>query len=74
MTSHSSHSVTAVTVTRAAPVNLSITHEALTVPEAMAALRLSRFKVYDLIRSKQLQSLRAERGQLGPWPTQEEES
>ncbi|MEU1404161.1 helix-turn-helix domain-containing protein [Streptomyces sp. NPDC005728] len=31
-------------------------HEALTVPEVMTALRLSRFKVYDLIRSNQLQS------------------
>ncbi|MDT0307025.1 helix-turn-helix domain-containing protein [Streptomyces sp. DSM 44917] len=32
-------------------------HEALTVPEVMAALRLSRSKVYDLIRSGQLRSL-----------------
>ncbi|MXM68111.1 helix-turn-helix domain-containing protein [Streptomyces sp. HUCO-GS316] len=31
-------------------------HEALTVPEVMTALRLSRFKVYDIIRSEQLQS------------------
>ncbi|MFD1658122.1 helix-turn-helix domain-containing protein [Streptomyces caeni] len=30
--------------------------EALTVPEVMSALRLSRSKVYDLIRSKQLHS------------------
>ncbi|WP_037605067.1 helix-turn-helix domain-containing protein [Streptacidiphilus rugosus] len=30
--------------------------EALTVPEVMAALRLSRNKVYDLIRSRQLAS------------------
>ncbi|MDL2080768.1 helix-turn-helix domain-containing protein [Streptomyces sp. GXMU-J15] len=30
--------------------------EALTVPEVMAALRISRFKVYDLIRSNQLPS------------------
>ncbi|MFF9274264.1 helix-turn-helix domain-containing protein [Streptomyces griseosporeus] len=30
--------------------------EALTVPEVMTALRLSRSKVYDLIRSKQLRS------------------
>ncbi|MCP2306933.1 helix-turn-helix domain-containing protein [Kitasatospora paracochleata] len=30
--------------------------EALTVPEVMAALRLSRSKVYDLIRSKTLTS------------------
>ncbi len=35
---------------------LPTTHEALTVPEVMKALRLSRFKVYDLIRSNQLQS------------------
>ncbi|MCH5672712.1 helix-turn-helix domain-containing protein [Streptomyces gilvus] len=31
-------------------------YEALTVPEVMTALRLSRFKVYDLIRSNQLPS------------------
>lgn len=30
--------------------------QALTVPEVMAALRLSRFKVYDLIRSGELPS------------------
>ncbi|WP_217546422.1 helix-turn-helix domain-containing protein [Streptomyces sp. GbtcB6] len=30
--------------------------QALTVPEVMTALRLSRSKVYDLIRSKQLPS------------------
>ncbi|MCX4423247.1 MULTISPECIES: helix-turn-helix domain-containing protein [Streptomyces] len=30
--------------------------EALTVPEVMTALRLSRSKVYDLIRSRQLAS------------------
>ncbi|TWV45607.1 helix-turn-helix domain-containing protein [Streptomyces misionensis] len=30
--------------------------EALTVPEVMNALRLSRSKVYDLIRTKQLRS------------------
>ncbi|GHH63829.1 hypothetical protein GCM10018781_13700 [Kitasatospora indigofera] len=30
--------------------------EALTVPEVMAALRMSRSKVYDLIRSKSLAS------------------
>ncbi|KUN64846.1 excisionase [Streptomyces canus] len=35
---------------------LPTTHEALTVPEVMTALRLSRFKVYDLIRSNQLKS------------------
>jgi len=32
------------------------THQALTVPEVMAALRMSRFKVYDLIRSGALPS------------------
>lgn len=37
-------------------VALPTTHEALTVPEVMSALRLSRFKVYDLIRSGQLKS------------------
>ncbi len=35
---------------------LPTTHEALTVPEVMTALRLSRSKVYDLIRSRQLAS------------------
>lgn len=35
---------------------LPTTHKALTVPEVMEALSLSRFKVYDLIRSKQLPS------------------
>jgi excisionase family DNA binding protein len=30
--------------------------EALTVPQVMAALRISRFKVYDLIRSRDLVS------------------
>ncbi|MEV0603606.1 helix-turn-helix domain-containing protein [Streptomyces sp. NPDC050315] len=32
------------------------TPEALTIPEVMTALRLSRSKVYDLIRSRQLAS------------------
>ncbi|MFH9136049.1 helix-turn-helix domain-containing protein [Streptomyces sp. NPDC017524] len=32
--------------------------EALTVPEVMRALRLSRFKVYDLIRSRELKSIK----------------
>ncbi|MFF2075370.1 helix-turn-helix domain-containing protein [Kitasatospora sp. NPDC058162] len=32
--------------------------EALTVPEVMAALRMSRSKVYDLIRSKTLNSFK----------------
>lgn len=35
---------------------LPTTHKVLTVPQVMEALSLSRFKVYDLIRSKQLQS------------------
>jgi excisionase family DNA binding protein len=30
--------------------------EALTVPEVMAALRLSRSKVYDLLRARELRS------------------
>ncbi|WP_405403105.1 helix-turn-helix domain-containing protein [Streptomyces sp. NBC_01104] len=33
------------------------THLALTVPEVMTALKLSRFKVYDLIRSRELPSI-----------------
>ncbi|MFJ7527712.1 helix-turn-helix domain-containing protein [Streptomyces griseus] len=32
--------------------------EVLTVPEVMRALRLSRFKVYDLIRSRELKSIK----------------
>ncbi|WP_433890744.1 helix-turn-helix domain-containing protein [Streptomyces sp. CA-111067] len=32
------------------------TPQALTVPEVMAALKVSRFKVYDLIRSRALVS------------------
>lgn len=36
----------------ALPTNL----QALTVAEVMTALRMSRFKVYDLIRSKRLPS------------------
>lgn len=35
---------------------LPTSHQALTVPEVMSALRMSRFKVYDLIRSKRLPS------------------
>ncbi|MER5691403.1 helix-turn-helix domain-containing protein [Streptomyces mirabilis] len=35
---------------------MSPSHEALKVPEVMSALRLSRSKVYDLIRSRQLVS------------------
>ncbi|MFE0443647.1 helix-turn-helix domain-containing protein [Streptomyces fungicidicus] len=41
-------------------------HEALKVPEVMAALRLSRSKVYDLIRSKQLDSFTAGRARRIP--------
>ncbi|WP_410537499.1 helix-turn-helix domain-containing protein [Streptomyces sp. KL2] len=35
---------------------LPTSHQALTVPEVMSALRMSRFKVYDLIRSGALPS------------------
>ncbi|CDR07427.1 helix-turn-helix domain-containing protein [Streptomyces iranensis] len=35
---------------------LPTTHVALTVPEVMTALRLSRSKTYDLIRTHQLPS------------------
>ncbi|MGW3713056.1 helix-turn-helix domain-containing protein [Streptomyces albogriseolus] len=41
-------------------------HEALKIPEVMAALRLSRSKVYDLIRSKQLDSFTAGRARRVP--------
>ncbi|MFJ7998912.1 helix-turn-helix domain-containing protein [Streptomyces sp. NPDC096310] len=37
---------------------LSTLPETLTVPEVMHALRLSRFKVYDLIRSRELKSIK----------------
>lgn len=33
------------------------THTALTVPEVMTALKLSRFTVYNLIRSRELPSI-----------------
>jgi excisionase family DNA binding protein len=39
----------------------TITPEALTVPEVMAALRLSRGLVYELIRSKELPSFKVGR-------------
>lgn len=42
------------------------TPEALTVPEVMSALRLSRSKVYDLIRSKQLLSFTVGRARRIP--------
>ncbi|MCT9109590.1 helix-turn-helix domain-containing protein [Streptomyces mirabilis] len=41
-------------------------HEALKVPEVMTALRLSRSKVYDLIRSKQLASFTSGRARRVP--------
>ncbi|MFI5629299.1 helix-turn-helix domain-containing protein [Streptomyces sp. NPDC051664] len=37
---------------------LPTTHRALTIPEVMEALSLSRFKVYDLIRSRELKSIK----------------
>ncbi|WP_329220596.1 helix-turn-helix domain-containing protein [Streptomyces microflavus] len=40
--------------------------QALTVPEIMTALRLSRSKVYDLIRSKQLPSYTSGRARRIP--------
>lgn len=40
--------------------------ELLTVPEVMAALRLSRFKVYDLIRSGDLRSFTIGRSRRVP--------
>ncbi|MFD7321071.1 helix-turn-helix domain-containing protein [Streptomyces sp. NPDC059875] len=36
-------------------------HTAVTVPEVMAALKLSRSKVYDLVRSRQLKSIKVGR-------------
>ncbi|MFE7977643.1 MULTISPECIES: helix-turn-helix domain-containing protein [Streptomyces] len=41
-------------------------HQALKVPEVMSALRLSRSKVYDLIRSKQLESFTSGRARRVP--------
>lgn len=77
MTSHSRHSVTATTShsqcspnhrrpTGSTHPKLPTTHTALTVPEVMAALRLSRFKVYDLIRSGELPSFRIGRARRIP--------
>ncbi|MFD7137391.1 helix-turn-helix domain-containing protein [Streptomyces sp. NPDC059894] len=40
--------------------------KALTVPEAMTALKLSRSKLYDLIRSKQLPSYTSGRARRIP--------
>ncbi|WP_326698732.1 helix-turn-helix domain-containing protein [Streptomyces sp. NBC_01754] len=45
---------------------LSTAPETLTVPEVMHALRLSRSKVYDLFRSKQLDSFTAGRARRVP--------
>jgi excisionase family DNA binding protein len=45
---------------------LPTTHRALTVPEVMDALNLSRFKVYDLIRSRQLLSIKIGRSRRVP--------
>ncbi|MFB9581728.1 helix-turn-helix domain-containing protein [Streptomyces goshikiensis] len=45
---------------------LPTTHIALTVPEVMTALRLSRFMVYNLIRSKQLPSITVGRARRVP--------
>lgn len=49
MISHTRHSVTA-------QGSAGAVLGALTVPEVMSALRISRSKVYDLIRSRQLSS------------------
>lgn len=40
--------------------------QVLTIPEVMAALRLSRFKVYDLIRSGALPSITIGRARRVP--------
>ncbi|MET9434416.1 helix-turn-helix domain-containing protein [Streptomyces sp. NPDC006551] len=45
---------------------LPTSHTAVTVPEVMAALKLSRFKVYDLIRTKQLPSFTVGRARRVP--------
>ncbi|WP_432162216.1 helix-turn-helix domain-containing protein [Streptomyces tendae] len=42
------------------------TPQALTVPEVMEALRISRFKVYDLIRSNELPSIKIGRSRRVP--------
>jgi excisionase family DNA binding protein len=42
------------------------TPEVLTVPEVMEALRISRFKVYDLIRSNELPSIKIGRSRRVP--------
>ncbi|MEU7335767.1 helix-turn-helix domain-containing protein [Streptomyces sp. NPDC007074] len=48
------------------PTALPASHEALKVTEVMSALRLSRSKVYDLIRSKQLESFTSGRARRVP--------
>lgn len=45
---------------------LSTAPESLKVPEVMQALRLSRSKVYDLFRSKQLESFTIGRARRVP--------
>ncbi|MFD7920532.1 helix-turn-helix domain-containing protein [Streptomyces sp. NPDC059740] len=45
---------------------LPTTHQALTVPEVMTALRLSRWTVYELIRSRQLPSFTVGRARRVP--------
>ncbi|MFE7518648.1 helix-turn-helix domain-containing protein [Streptomyces halstedii] len=47
-------------------IAMPTSHEALKVTEVMAALRLSRSKVYDLMRSKQLPSFTAGRARRIP--------
>jgi excisionase family DNA binding protein len=54
--------MTVTEITQATPVS----PEALTVPEVMAALRLSRSKVYDLIRSRELPSFTVGRSRRIP--------
>ncbi|WP_329198976.1 helix-turn-helix domain-containing protein [Streptomyces sp. NBC_01435] len=45
---------------------LPTAYRALTIPEVMEALSLSRFKVYDLIRSRQLKSIKIGRCRRAP--------
>ncbi|TXS36383.1 helix-turn-helix domain-containing protein [Streptomyces sp. OR43] len=46
--------------------SLPPTHTALTVPEVMDALKLSRFMVYNLIRSRELPSITIGRARRVP--------
>lgn len=48
------------------PAGVPNTPQALTVPEVMTALRLSRSKVYDLIRSRELRSYTSGRSRRIP--------